>query len=269
MTELDPAIIGTTRMQARIADGVGWMVFNNPERRNAVSLEMWAAMPRILQHFQDDPAVRVIALTGAGDRAFVAGADISQFEQQRSSAETRAAYDATSAEASSALRKATKPTVAVIRGYCIGGGVGIAVDCDMRFATEGSKFGVPAGRLGLGYGMSGVKTLMDLVGPAFTKEIFFTARHFTAGEALGMGLVNRVLPDTELDAFVAAQFATIAANAPLTLHALKQTVAELARGHEADRARSEALVRACFESEDYKEGRRAFMEKRRPAFQGR
>jgi enoyl-CoA hydratase len=269
MSDMDPAVIGTTKMLARIVDGVGWMVFNNPERRNAVSLEMWAAMPRILARFEADPAVRVIALTGAGDRAFVAGADISEFEGQRSSPETTAAYDRVAEAAGLALKQAGKPTVAVIRGYCIGGGVGVAVNCDLRFAAEGARFGVPAARLGLGYGMTGVKTLMDLVGPAYTKEIFFTARHFTAAEAMGMGLVNRVVPDAELDAFAAGQFATIAANAPLTIHALKRTVAELARGHLADRAAAEALVRGCFASEDFKEGRRAFMEKRKPAFQGR
>ncbi len=260
---------GTPRMIARKEGPVGWMVFNNPDRRNAVGSDMWAAIPGILADFADDPAIRVIALTGAGDRAFVSGADISQFEQQRSTPDTVAAYDAVSEQATKALKAAAKPTVAVIRGWCIGGGLGIAVSCDLRFATEGSKFGVPAGRLGLGYALPGVKTLNDLVGPAYTKEIFFTARHFSAAEALGMGLVNRVLPDTEFDAFIAAQFASIAANAPLTLHTLKRSVAELARGNEADTAAIAALVESCFASEDYKEGRRAFMEKRKPVFTGR
>ena len=260
---------GTPRMIARKEGPVGWMVFNNPDRRNAVGSDMWAAIPGILADFADDPAIRVIALTGAGDRAFVSGADISQFEQQRSTPETVAAYDAVSEQATKALKAAAKPTVAVIRGWCIGGGLGIAVSCDLRFATEGSKFGVPAGRLGLGYALPGVKTLNDLVGPAYTKEIFFTARHFSAAEALGMGLVNRVLADTEFDAFIAAQFASIAANAPLTLHTLKRSVAELARGNEADTAAIAALVESCFASEDYKEGRRAFMEKRKPVFTGR
>ncbi len=260
---------GTPRMIARKEGPVGWMVFNNPDRRNAVGSDMWAAIPGILADFADDPAIRVIALTGAGDRAFVSGADISQFERQRSTPETVAAYDAVSEQATKALKAAAKPTVAVIRGWCIGGGLGIAVSCDLRFATEGSKFGVPAGRLGLGYALPGVKTLNDLVGPAYTKEIFFTARHFSAAEALGMGLVNRVLPDAEFDAFIAAQFASIAANAPLTLHTLKRSVAELARGNEADTAAIAALVEGCFASEDYKEGRRAFMEKRKPVFTGR
>lgn len=260
---------GTPKMLARKAGGVGWMTFNNPERRNAVSSDMWAAIPAILADFEADPAIRVIALEGAGGKAFVSGADISQFEKQRSTPETIAAYDAVSEQASKALKAAGKPTVAVIRGWCIGGGLGIAVSCDLRFCTEGSRFGVPAGRLGLGYALPGVKTLNDLVGPAFTKEIFFTARHFSAAEAGAMGLVNRVVSEEAFDAFVAEQFAMMAANAPLTLHTLKRSVAELARGHEADTGAIAALVKGCFASEDYKEGRRAFMEKRKPVFTGR
>ena len=261
--------LGTTRMIARVDGPVGWMIFNNPERRNAVSLDMWEAVPRIIRRFEDDPAIRVIALAGEGGRAFVSGADISQFEQVRSSAEQVARYEEVGARASEALKGAGKPTVAVIRGWCVGGGVGIAVNCDLRFATEGSKFGVPAGRLGLGYGPKGVQSLMNLVGPGYTKEIFFTARHFTAAEAEAMGLVNRVVPDAVFDAFVAGQLALIAANAPLTLRALKRTVGELLRGPEGDLELCRQLVADCFASEDYKEGRRAFMEKRQPVFQGR
>jgi enoyl-CoA hydratase/carnithine racemase len=260
---------GTPRMIARTDGSVGWMIFNNPARRNAVSLDMWQAVPRILAQFQADPAIRVIALAGEGGRAFVSGADISQFEQQRSNAEQIAHYDAISAAASAALKNVAKPTVAVIRGWCIGGGLGIAATCDLRYCTDASKFGVPAGRLGLGYAHPGVKTLMDIVGPAYTKEIFFTARHFSAAEAQAMGFVNQVRPEAEFDALVAEQLALIAANAPLTLGALKTTVGELLRGADADLDRSRDAVAACFASEDYKEGRRAFMEKRKPAFQGR
>lgn len=248
---------------------VGWMVFSNPARRNAVSLDMWAAIPAILARFEADPAIRVVALAGAGDRAFVSGADISQFAEKRSDVEQTALYDRVSGEATAAIKACRKPTVAVIRGWCIGGGLGIAATCDLRWAAEGSKFGIPAGRLGLGYGPAGVKTLMDIVGPAYTKEIFFTARHFTAAEAQGMGLVNRVVPAAEFDGWAAAELATIAANAPLTLAALKTTVGELLRGHEADIGRAEGEVTACFASADYKEGRTAFTEKRQPVFQGR
>lgn len=260
---------GTSRMIARVEGPVGWMVFNNPARRNAVSLDMWEAAPRILAQFEADPAIRVIALAGEGGRAFVSGADISQFDQQRSNQQQVAHYDRIAGEANEAIKRAGKPTIAVIRGWCIGGGLGIAAACDLRFATDGSKFGIPAGKLGLGYAHPGVKTLMDIVGPAYAREIFYTARHFSAVEAQAMGFVNRVLPDADFDAFVAGQLAMIAANAPLTLRALKTTVRELLRGADADLDLSRQQVAACFASEDYKEGRRAFAEKRQPVFQGR
>lgn len=259
----------TARMTSRTDGLIGWMTFDNPARRNAVALEMWAAIPDILAGFEADPAIRVIALTGAGDRAFVSGADISQFATQRANPAQMAEYDRVSAAATQAIKQVTKPTIAVIRGYCIGGGLGVAATCDLRWATAGSKFGVPAGRLGLGYAHPGVKTLMDIVGPAYTKEIFFTAKHFSAAEAQAMGFVNRILPEDAFDAWVATELDTIAANAPLTLAALKLTVGELLRGHEADLPRSETAVTACFGSDDYKEGRTAFMEKRKPVFQGR
>lgn len=259
----------TPQMLAHVDGPVGWMTFSNPARRNAVSLEMWAAIPGILAGFDADPAIRIVALTGAGDRAFVSGADISQFAEQRANPAQMAEYDRVSAAATQAIKQLRKPSVAIIRGYCIGGGLGVAATCDLRWATAGSKFGVPAGRLGLGYAHPGVKTLMDIVGPAYTKEIFFAAKHFTAAEAQTMGFVNRIVPEDAFDAWVTAELATIAANAPLTLAALKLTVGELLRGHEADLARADAAVTACFASADYKEGRTAFMEKRKPIFQGR
>jgi enoyl-CoA hydratase/carnithine racemase len=243
-------------------------VFNNPARRNAVSLDMWAALPAILDRFESDPTVRVIVLRGAGEAAFVSGADISQFEAARSSPEANVQYEHAVDEASRRLHQCPKPTLAMIQGWCMGGGVGIAVSCDLRIAADNAKFGIPAARLGVGYGAKGVKKLMDLVGPSFTKEIFFTARHFAAAEALAMGLVNRVLPVTELEAYVRDYCARIADNAPLTIHALKVTVAELLNGTSGDLAASHRLVMACFASDDFIEGRRAFMEKRRPVFRG-
>ncbi|WP_158928495.1 enoyl-CoA hydratase [Acidisphaera sp. S103] len=258
----------TENMLAAIDGPIGWMTFNKPARRNAVSLDMWDAIPVILDYFEQDPAVRVIVLKGAGEQAFVSGADISQFEAMRSSRESNAAYDRASEEASRRLAGCSKPTIAMIRGFCIGGGVAIAIGCDIRIAGEGARFGIPAARLGLGYGAPGVKKLMELVGPSFTKEIFFTARHFSAVEAREMGLVNRVVADDALEDYTRQYCATIGDNAPMTLHALKHTVGELLRGEKADLAASEALVQACFDSQDYIEGRRAFMEKRRPVFGG-
>ena len=255
-------------MLAEVDGPIGWMTFNKPERRNAVSLDMWEAIPEIIHRFEADPAVRVVVLKGAGDKAFVSGADISQFEKSRSSPETNVHYERMTDLAGKALAECSKPTIAMIRGYCIGGGLGIAVGCDLRIATEGSTFGVPASRLGVGYGAAGVKKLMDLVGPSFTKEIFYTARQFSAAEARDMGLVNRVVPEHELDQYTRRYCATIADNAPKTMNTLKRTVAEVLRGHEADWGLCDRLVKACFASEDFIEGRRAFMEKRRPVFRG-
>lgn len=258
----------TANMIAEIEGSIGWMTFNKPARRNAVSLDMWQAIPEILDRFESDPAVRVIVLKGAGDQAFVSGADISQFEQARSSPDVNDEYERVFELAGERLMNCSKPTIAMIRGWCIGGGVAIAVCCDLRIASEGSRFGVPAARLGLGYGASGVKKLMNLVGPSFTKEIFFTARHFSAAEAVTMGLVNRVLAEAELETYTRQYCATIADNAPMTMHALKRTVGELLRGGDADMAACDTLVQACFDSQDFIEGRRAFMEKRRPVFRG-
>ena len=260
--------LNTDKMLAEVDGPIGWMIFNQPERHNAVSLEMWAAIPDILDRFEHDPAVRVIVLKGAGSKAFVSGADISQFEATRASLQANLEYDRISDAAAERLAACGKPLVAMIRGWCIGGGLAIAICCDIRIATDASKFGIPAARLGLGYDAPGVKKLMDIVGPSFTKEIFLTARQFTAAEALGMGLLNRVVPDAELDSYVRGYCATIADNAPLTMRALKRTVAELVKGTEGDLDAADTLIKSCFESQDFVEGRRAFMEKRRPVFRG-
>jgi enoyl-CoA hydratase/carnithine racemase len=258
------------RMQAERDGALGWIVFDNPARHNAVSLDMWAALPRIMADLVADPAVRVIVLRGAGERAFVSGADISEFEKVRASPQETRAYDAVGEQAMSALAACPKPTVAMVHGYCIGGGLALAISCDLRLCAEGARFGVPAAKLGVGYGAGGVRKLMALVGPAFTEEIFYTGRQFSAQEALAMGLVNRVLAPEQLEGAVRELAGTVAANAPLTLGAVKATVAELHKDPALrELARSEALVAACFASADYVEGRRAFMEKRPPVFQGR
>jgi enoyl-CoA hydratase len=260
----------TERMIVETEGPIGWMVFNNPARRNAISVDMWEAIPRIIDHFERDPEIRVIVLRGVGDKAFISGADISQFEDQRASREAVARYDATADGATARLAESAKPTIAMIHGFCIGGGVGVALSCDLRIAADNARFGVPAARLGLGYRWSGVKKLVDLVGPAYAKEIFYTARHFSAAEALGMGLINRAVPEAELASYVRDYCGMISENAPLTIQAVKGVVHELAKAPAAfDRAACEKLVARCFESADYVEGRRAFMEKRKPVFQGR
>jgi enoyl-CoA hydratase len=258
------------KMLSKKEGGVGWMTFNNPERHNAVSLEMWAALESILDDFMTDPNIRVVVVTGAGGKAFVSGADISKFKQERSSKDEVEHYNATTARGYAKLAQFPKPTIAMIRGYCIGGGVGMAVSCDMRICTPGSKFGIPAAKLGLGYGFVGVKRLTDLVGPSFAKEMFFTAKQFTAAEAQVMGLVNRVVPDGELESFVGDYAATIAGNAPLTVDSVKYIINETSKDPaERDLERCARLVKECFASQDYVEGRTAFMEKRKPVFSGR
>jgi enoyl-CoA hydratase/carnithine racemase len=260
---------GTERMIARKEGAIGWMLFNNPARHNAVSLGMWEAMPRILAEFEADDAVRCIVLAGAGGKAFVSGADISEFAEKRSSRDTIARYNATSERASAALAACRKPTVAMIQGWCIGGGVGIALCCDLRIASDDSRFGVPAARLGIGYAYAGVARLADLVGPSFAKEIFYTARQFDAAEAYAMGLVNRVRPAAELESYVRGYAETIADNAPLTIAAVKLCVDEhLKDPDKRDLAACKAAVDACALSADYTEGRTAFMQKRRPVFRG-
>ncbi|WP_199225015.1 enoyl-CoA hydratase [Limnohabitans sp. 2KL-51] len=260
----------TDKMIAEKDGPIGWITFNNPERRNAVSLAMWEALADIVRDFESDKAIRVIVLKGAGDRAFVSGADISEFEEKRSSPETTRTYNEASGKATVALKHVGKPTIAMIRGFCIGGGVSVALSCDMRIASEGAKFGVPAAKLGLGYEAEGVRKLMDVVGPSFAKEIFFTARQFTAQEAVAMGLVNRLVPDGQLETYVRDYAGTIAANAPLTVASIKTIVGEVTKDESArDMVLCQQVVDRCFNSEDYVEGRSAFMAKRKPIFTGR
>lgn len=259
----------TDKMLARKEGAVAWLTFNNPDRLNAVSLDMWEAVSAHLADFAADDAIRVVVVTGAGERAFVSGADISEFEKQRGSEEAIQNYNKTSGGAQRDLRDFPKPMIAMIRGYCIGGGLAVALACDLRIATEDSQFGIPAARLGLGYGMEGLSNLVDVVGPAFAKEIMFTAKRFNAQEAAGMGIVNRVLPAAELEGYVADYTQRISENAPLTVAAAKRVVTELVKDPaKRDVAGANAMVQACFDSQDYIEGRTAFMEKRKPAFQG-
>ena len=259
----------TDKVLSRKEGGVGYIVFNNPERHNAMSLDMWSATGRIMDEFKADASLRVVVLTGAGSKAFVSGADISKFGAERSNEAAVAHYNETVEKASIALHTYPKPTIAMIRGYCIGGGLGIAMCCDLRIATEQSTFAVPAAKLGLGYGHHGVKRLLDVVGPSFTKEIFYTARQFKADEAQMMGLINRVVPDAELEGYVQKYAETIAGNAPLTIKAVKAVVSEMMKDEKTrDLKRAQAAVDACFKSKDYEEGRKAFMEKRKPVFTG-
>jgi enoyl-CoA hydratase len=260
----------TDRMIATKEGAIGWIVFNNPARRNAVSVAMWEALREIVEDYARDDSIRVIVVRGAGGKAFVSGADISEFEQQRSTPESTEAYRQLSEAATMTLHYVNKPTIAMIEGFCIGGGVSLALSCDIRIAETGARFGVPAARLGLGYELPGVRKLVDIVGPSFAKEIFFTARQFTSDEARDMGLVNRVVAPDELEGYVREYAATIADNAPLTVGSIKTIVGEILKDDDKrDEALCDRVVDQCFNSEDYIEGRRAFMEKRPARFTGR
>ena len=244
--------------------------FNNPSRHNALSVEMWEAVPPLLAQAEADDALRLVVFTGAGDKAFVSGADISQFEDQRAQQEAVTRYEAMAENALTAIERCRLPTLACIRGWCIGGGVNVAIACDLRIAASDAVFSVPAARLGLGYRYSAMKNLVDLLGAGAAKDLFFTARRVGAEEARALGLVSRVAPVDQLDALLAEYTGALAENAPLTIRAAKQITAEILKpSPEADLALCQSLIRDCFASEDYAEGRRAFMDKRRPVFKGR
>jgi enoyl-CoA hydratase/carnithine racemase len=257
-------------MVAEKDGAVGWMIFNNPDRRNAVSYEMRLRMVDILEDFRTDDDIRVVAMKGLGDKAFVSGSDISQFESRRAGADDMRVYSQAIHRVDAAFAALEKPLIAMIHGFCLGYGMMVAMHADLRIVAEDAQFGIPAARLGLGFPYSAVKQLVDLVGHAHAREILLTARRFSAAEALAMGLVHRVVARDALAAALDETAATIAANAPLTLRCVKAEIAEALKDESArDLARCEALVAACAESRDYAEGRRAFMEKRKPEFTGR
>ncbi|MDB5431756.1 MAG: enoyl-CoA hydratase [Caulobacter sp.] len=257
---------GTIR--TRTDGAVGWLIFDSPARRNAMSLAMWEGVAEAVAIFAADPNVRLVVMRGAGEEAFVSGADISEFEAERADATRGAHYNAATARAMGALARFEKPLVAAIRGWCMGGGLAIAMKADIRIAAADVRFAIPAARLGVAYPAESIRDLVGLVGPSQAKSILFTARRLDAQEALRLGLVTEVVAASALEARVAELAATLADNAPLSLVAAKEAVDQIAQGR-PDIARLEALNAACFDSADYAEGRRAFMEKRRPQFTGR
>ena len=260
----------TDKMIAEKKNNIGWMTFNNTEHRNAISYEMRLAILEILEDFQTDDKVRVIVMKGAGDKAFVSGSDISQFAKRRATEAQKKEYSELLERVQQNMASVNKPMIAMIQGYYLGAGLGMALNADIRIASEDAQFGVPVARLGHGYSYRGTKVLVDLVGSTYTKEILFTGRRFTAGEALQMGLINRVVHREKLEETVRELAATIAENAPLTIRATKACVWEALKDLDLrDLALCERLINACTASQDYIEGQNAFMEKRRPVFVGR
>ena len=261
---------GTERLIARKDGAIGFLIFNHPERHNAISLDMWQGIPRVLSAFEADPEVRVVVYAGSGDKAFVSGADISQFDEVRADGSSEQNYGSISGAATRAMEVISKPTIAMIRGYCIGGGLAIALTCDLRIASDDSRFAIPAARLGLGYRFDGVRRLVDVVGPTHASEILFSARRFNAAEALGMRLINRVVEVPQLEAAVRETAGQIAENAPLTVRAAKLAIKEALKDPERRQLEKvQSAVAACFDSADSKDGRRAFMSKEKPRFQGK
>jgi enoyl-CoA hydratase len=253
-----------------VTEGVGVITFNNPEKRNAMSLDMWEGLGSALVELRDDPDVRVVIMVGAGDKAFVSGADISQFEKTRHNAEASEEYSRRSAAQRALLADYPKPTIACIRGFCLGGGVQVAMLADIRIAAEHSLFGIPAAKLGIAYGYDGLRNLVSLVGPSWARLLMYTGMRIDAAEAVRIGLVDRVVPDAELWSATTEIARTISGNAPLAIQAAKITIAQVLKDpDQRDMDAIKAIGTACMDSEDFREGRRAFMEKRKPRFTGR
>jgi enoyl-CoA hydratase len=253
-----------------VEDGVGVITFNNPDKRNAMSLDMWEGVGQALIDLRDDPGVRVVILTGAGDKAFVSGADISQFEKNRHNAQASEEYSKRSAVQRALLADYPKPTIACIRGFCLGGGMQVAMMSDIRIAAANSQFGIPAAKLGIAYGYDGLKNLVSLVGPSWARLLMYTGMRIDSAEAMRIGLVDRVLPDADLWSATLDIARTISGNAPLAIKAAKITIAQVLKDpDQRDMDAIKALGTACMDSSDFREGRQAFMEKRKPRFTGR
>ena len=263
------AEVATPALRYKKDGAIAWIIADNPARMNALTAAMWQALPDAVSKAVSDPEVRVIVLRGAGEKAFSAGADISEFENSRTG-DAAKTYDALNDAAFNALIGCPKPTIAMIHGFCLGGGLGLALCCDMRIADDASQYAIPAAKLGIGYNARWVRPILAAVPAARAKELLFTGRRFRSADAEAMGLVSQLVLAADLEATVRALALEIAANAPLSVAAAKKVIDEISRHPEQpDMAALDAVVMACFESDDYAEGRRAFLEKRKPEFKGK
>jgi enoyl-CoA hydratase/carnithine racemase len=248
---------------------IATVVFNRPEVRNAISLAMWAELGKIAKRLTEDDAVRAILFRGAGSDAFASGADISEFETNRKDAATAIAYNKVVEDACTAIRLCPKPTVAMIFGFCMGGAMAVAMACDLRFAAEGSRYGIPAAKLSIIYGFSEVRQLVALVGPAYAKDILYSGRTINADEAFRIGFVQRLMPASELESYTYDYLGTVTSNAPLSVRGSKSQVQAIFEGiTEAQLEEMRRMRDETFDSDDFKEGTRAFLEKRPPRFRG-
>ncbi|MEO5677713.1 MAG: enoyl-CoA hydratase [Usitatibacter sp.] len=269
MNDMTTYVSPTERVKAWVDGPILHIRFNNPAKHNALSVDMWGAVPPLLQQAEQDDNIRVVVFSGEGGKSFISGADISQFDDLRAQKEAVTKYELLAEQALEGIYEFSKPTIACIKGYCVGGGVNVAISCDLRVASTDSTFFVPASRLGLGYRVSAMRNLTHLVGPGFAKDIFFTGRRLDAAEALRIGLVNRIAEPEGLEALLAEYTTAISTGAPLTIKAGKRIIREVLKNDAIDMEMSRRLILDCFESEDYAEGRKAFMEKRKPSFKGK
>ena len=259
----------TDKMLMRREGAIGHMIFNQPEKRNAVSLSMWERATEILDEFENDPDIRVVVLSGAGGKSFVSGADISEFETQRGTAEAQQHYNTQTGKVYDRIESFPKPTIAMINGFCIGGGLNLACNCDIRICSDDLQIAMPAAKLALGYPFAAINRLKNIVGIANARHLMFTAQRMNAEWALNAGFAQQIVPKDELEQTVTDYANTIAANAPLTVAAMKFISTQvLADPGNRDLDRCQQMVADCFASDDFKEGRRAFMEKRKPDFKG-
>jgi enoyl-CoA hydratase/carnithine racemase len=259
----------TSKLIAEVRASAGYLVLNAPQRRNALSLDMWQGLPEIVARFDADPAVRCIVVTGQGTEAFAAGADISEFDDHRATEDGAKVYDQATHDATAAIAGCAKPVVAAIRGFCFGGGMALAMACDLRLASDDARFCIPAAKLGVGYSYDGTAALTARLGPALAAELLFTARTYSAHEALMRGIVHAIAPVADFDNVVKGYVTSLAANAPLTIKAAKSAIRAAVSGDPRERETAERNVQACMVSDDYREGRKAFLEKRKPTFHGR
>ncbi len=258
------------RMTVEKRGAIGWLVFDNPARRNAINGAMWRAIPPAMKQFDADPEVRCIAFRGAGTEAFAAGADISEFEKNRAERSSVAAYDGLLDEVLHAIQDSRKPSLAMIHGFCMGGGVEVALACDLRYCNASAQFGIPAAKLGLAYNVEGHKRLVETVGHARAREIMFLGRRYGAEEAVRIGLAHQAFADARLEAEVDRILQVLCENAPLAIANSKTIIEEFVKAEGApDHAAMAAAMARCAKSADYEEGRKAFMEKRKPRFLGK